>query len=560
MMSRGTLPAEPILIVDDERLIAESLRMTLERQGHKIIVAYNGAEAINLMQQHHFALVVCDLKLPGISGSEVLQFAEKHTPNTIRIALTGLADLDIISNAFNVGHATFFVTKPWDEVSLTHLIAHGLEKYRLLQENQRLNDLILMQHKELEKSHASLKHDLQLGARIHEELLLGKTPVDIPYASIASTTLPSRDIDGDFYDFFHLTDQLLDVVIGDVMGKGIPAALVGTALKSEFERFAMPFIDVKFCRANSGWEDNVLKPKEILECVHQKICKQLITLEYFATLFYGRFDFSKKTLTYVNCGSPKPIHFCKSDGSIKLLESNNFPIGTNMESGYEESCIPWQVGDFFLFYSDGITECRSPEGELFGIERLIQLVQGHCREKAHILVQRITDEIINFGKKVRFDDDVTMVIMEMQAVAKDLTLHEMTATFSSDLTQLPSVWAFVTKLCNSALGDSDKLCVEMQLAVNEAFCNIVQHGYKGSKEHAITMKGKLLSNGVRIDICDWGEEFDPGKIKMPKLDGEQESGFGFFIIRQIADQLTYFKKKSLMDKNKLCIFKNYYIS
>lgn len=560
MNSTGTLPSELILVVDDDPIVVGALKMTLERQGYKTMIAYNGVEAINLMKKNLFALVICDLKLPGISGSEVLQFAEKHASNTIRIALTGLTDLDIISNAFNVGHATLFVTKPWDEVSLTHLIAHGLEKYHLLQENQRLNDLILKQHHELEKRHSFLKHELQLGARIHEELLLGKTPTNIPYANIAATTLPSQDIDGDFYDFFPLTDQLLDVVIGDVMGKGIPAALVGTALKSEFERFAMPFVDVKFCRSNSGWEDNVLKPKEILECVHQKICKPLITLEYFATLFYGRFDFTKRTLTYVNCGSPKPIHFCKADGSINFLESNNYPIGTHLDPSYEESCVSWQVGDFFLFYSDGITESRSPEGELFGVERLTQLLQEHCRDKAHILASSITNAIIDFVKKERFDDDVTLVIMEMQAIAQDLTLHELTATFSSDLTQLPSVWAFVTKLCSSAPGDNDKLSVEMQLAVNEAFCNIVQHSYKGSKEHAITMKGKLLANGVRIDISDWGEEFDPSRIKMPRLDGEEESGFGFLIIRQIADQLTYFKKKNIMDKNKLCIFKNYYMS
>lgn len=559
MTSKVSIPAEPILVVDDDPIVVEALKTMLERQGYQTMMANNGTQAIDLLQKHIFALLICDLKLPDITGSEVLQFAEKRAPNTTRMALTGLTDMDIISKAFNVGHATLFVTKPWDEISLAHLVAHGVEKYHLLQENQRLNDLIREQHYELEKSHTALKHELQLGARIHEELLLGKIPHDVSYTNIAASTLPSRDIDGDFYDFFSVTDQLLDVVIGDVMGKGIPASLVGIALKSELERYAMPFVDVKFCRPNSGWEDNVLKPKEILECVHQKICKPLLSLEYFATMFYGRFDFTKKTLTYVNCGSPKPIHFCKARGTVNLLESENFPMGTNMDASYEETVISWQVGDFFLFYSDGITESRSPNGELFGIDRLKQLVLEHCRDKIHLLVPRITDAIINFAQKDHFEDDVTLVIMEMQAIDQDLIAHEYTATFSSDLAQLPSVWAFVTKICSSAPGNHDKLNVEMQLAVNEAFCNIIQHGYKGSKEHAITMKGKLLSKGVRIDICDWGEEFDPGKVKMPKFNGEQESGFGFFIIRQIADQLTYFKKKNMMDKNKLSIFKNYYL-
>ena len=154
------------------------------------------------MSEHPIALVICDIWLPGMGGIEVLQQAQRLRPNAVRIALTAHSDLQTVLKTINIGHVSQFIVKPWDEFLLIQTVATSLERYRLVNENQNLHSLILSQHRELEKAHEKLRYEMQLGARIHEEMLLGKVPEGLPGISIAATTVPSDEIDGDIFVFY----------------------------------------------------------------------------------------------------------------------------------------------------------------------------------------------------------------------------------------------------------------------------------------------------------------------------------------------------------------------
>lgn len=228
---------ETLLIVDDDRLILAALEETFRREGYPLLLASSGAEALELLKTHQVALILCDQRMPGMLGTETLQKAQEIQPNTIRILLTGNGDLETAIQAINVGRVHQFLTKPWDDSQIRQTIRLWLKQWNLARTNEKLQ-------LEITRSHAAMQKQLYLGAQIHEQLLLGKVPKDIPGMDVAAMTLPSLEIDGDFYDFYRPQPSLFDLVIGDVMGKGLPAALVGTAVKTQLTRFALPAISM----------------------------------------------------------------------------------------------------------------------------------------------------------------------------------------------------------------------------------------------------------------------------------------------------------------------------
>ena len=548
-----------ILIVDDDRLILMALEQTIKREGHEILKASNGEEAVEILRHQRVAVIICDQMMPGISGIDVLKQAQEICPETIRILLTGNRDLAIAMEAINIGHVSQFIEKPWEDALLRQTVNASIEKYKLVKENQKLHDTILLQHKALAIAHENLRQELTLGARIHETLLVGKCPTNIPSFSIAAMSIPSKEIDGDFFEFYQPSHEIMDLVIGDVMGKGIPAALVGTAVKTQMIRFAIPYTHSQVFTKEGCWQDDLLMPHEILKRIEQEIAPQLIELEYFVTLLYGRFNSSKKTFTYVDCGSTKPIHYRAAEKKSYLIEGTNYPLGIMAEDYYQSMETTFAVDDLFVFYSDGVTEMRSEENELYGTQRIIDIVEKNPHLDANELLGLIKSSVLSFGKKDSFDDDCTIIVIKVKNSDFHKEVPKRTAKFSSDFSQLDAVRDFIKRLCLRAPGDTTRLSNLLQLAINEAFCNIVKHGYQEKKGGVVLLQGELRDDGFALEISDQGKVFNPAEIQEPSLAGDQENGFGWYIIRDIADQMSYIPKQSNGGWNHLRIFKHYYL-
>jgi anti-anti-sigma factor len=547
-----------ILLVDDDLLILKALDETLSREGYKILKANDGFQAVDILRNQPVALIICDQRMPGMTGIEVMKQAQVIHPEAIRIILTGNVDLETVLQCINEGQVSQFILKPWEPALLIQTVAASLEKYRLLKENLNLNAITREQHEKLTKTHEILRHELVLGARIHETMLLGKVPKNIPGFFIEVMTIPSKEIDGDFFEFYRPSFQTLDVVLGDVMGKGIPAALVGTAIKTQFMRFAVPFTHVQVYHRDEGWEEDLLSPAEILANVHQEIVPQLIHLEYFASIFYGRFLLQKRTLEFVDCGSTKPLHFRCKDKTCVMLVGHNFPLGTvEIETYYTEE-ISYMKGDFFIFYSDGLTEAMSPEKQLYGHERLIELVKANSEVYPHELLEIIKKSVTSFTGKSTFDDDFTVIIMKAETADTFTQTRLSTAKFHADLSQVKAVRDFVDRFCKQAPGDKGRLARELQLAINEAFCNIVKHGYKNEQERIVLIEARLDEEGVFVELSDQSQGFNPADIQHPSLAGDQDNGYGWYLIREIVDQITYIRKESAKGWNHLQIFKRYH--
>lgn len=548
---------EPILIVDDDRFILLALEETLKREGFDVLTAKNGEEAVDILSKQPISLILCDQRMPGISGVEVLAKAQELAPYAMRIMLTGNADLETALNAINIGQVSQYITKPWDDLDLQQKIQAAIGTYRLVKENRKLTEVILDQNKELTKNHLNFQHELRLGARIHQTLLLGKVPVKETDLEIKAISIPSKDIDGDFFEFYQPSSQVMDVVVGDVMGKGLPAALVGTAVKSQLMRFAMPAIHAQIYEKKGMWLEDLLSPKEVLKQVHAAMVPQLIYLEYFACLFYARFHMGRKTLQYIDCGSPKPLHFKAETKEIQLLKGEGLPLGTVDIEKYDIHETSYGPNDLFVFYSDGVTEARSPDGEFFGEDKLQELVQSNADLSADDLIGLIRNTVIEFTHMGDLHDDFTLVVVKVKPELMKSETETVTAKFSSHLSQLQAVRDFVNRVCKKAHQTDENFTQKLQLAINEIFCNITIHGYKSDPFGTITIRAEILDDGIALEIFDTGHTFDPATIEEPSLAGDEDNGFGWYLIKEIVDRITYVRKKDSDGQNHLHVFKQF---
>jgi sigma-B regulation protein RsbU (phosphoserine phosphatase) len=223
---------------------------------------------------------------------------------------------------------------------------------------------------------------------------------------VAALTIPSQQIDGDFYDFYQHSDTCLDVVVGDVMGKGVPAALLGAALKSHFLR-ALNHLIASVDRGQ------LPEPEDIVALVHRDITRQFIGLESFATLCYARFDLEKHQVAVVDCGHTKTVHFQHHAGTCEMLQGAHAPLGVSEQEIYQQVSFPFAVGDLFVFYSDGVTEAQNEAGEFFGVDRLVELIRANSRLTPEEVVDRVRRAVIAFSHAEAFADDVTCVAVKI---------------------------------------------------------------------------------------------------------------------------------------------------
>jgi phosphoserine phosphatase RsbU/P len=375
------------------------------------------------------------------------------------------------------------------------------------------------------------EQEVEIGFRIQQTLLLEQPPQDLPGVSAAALTIPSQRIDGDFYDFFNHKDTCLDVIVGDVMGKGIPAALLGAATKSHFLQALSRLISLS--------EPGTLpEPKDIVTLAHSEVARQLIELESFVTVCYARFDLVARRLDLVDCGHTTAIHYKADTRTCRLLTGENLPLGVSEHEIFEQLSVPVDPGDVLLFYSDGLTETRNAAGELFGIERLADAVQRHGHLAPRELIERIRLAAVEFSSSERFGDDLTCVAVRIEDRLLPLVRAEI--DIISDLKELSRARAFIREFCARLDQPPGEDTVnQLELAVTEAASNVMRHAYGGRSDRRIQLDAEAYEDRIVLRLHHLGQSFDPEAVRPPSFDGSREGGFGMFIISQSMDEVRY---------------------
>jgi sigma-B regulation protein RsbU (phosphoserine phosphatase) len=411
--------------------------------------------------------------------------------------------------------------------SLSRLLETIAYQASMLMDSDRLNRKV--------RESELLAQEINIASSIQQTLLLANAPKQVPCLEAAAFSLPSQNIDGDFYDFFQHPDGTLDVLIGDVMGKGVAAALLGAATKSQFLRSI-----ANLALRSTGTPP---EPREIVQRAAMRLGARLLELERFVTLCYARFDKRGERLSFVDCGHTSTIRVSKQTGESTLLRSDDLPLGVYKDFECEQHSLEIAPGDTFVFYSDGVTENRSPDGEFFGDERLVECVQTWSSLGPKLLLDQVRKEAVRFRGSEKFSDDFTCVAIRIRlGEEREQPLLLRTGDFQCDLEELTRVRGWLRELAEVMPEGSrldDDSIARMELTCTEIFANCAIHSGDRPCEAPIRVEGSVYASHVTIRIVHAGAAYDPFSVPPPAFDGSRDSGFGIFIVSRCADELAF---------------------
>jgi serine phosphatase RsbU (regulator of sigma subunit) len=278
--------------------------------------------------------------------------------------------------------------KPYNrqDIDLIHTVANqgavAIENARLFQEN-------------LEKQR--MEEELNIARDLQMSMLPAGCP-QVAGFDLAATCIPAREVGGDFYDFFEMDDERLALIVGDVTGKSVSGALVMSAARSVFrmlsEKQEEPGVGHIMVRAN-------------------RRAKKDMRPGMFIALLYALLDAKERTLSLCNAGQTQPIQFSSSTGAASLVETSGdtFPLGILEEADYEETRIRLEPGDRVVFYTDGIVEAMNDKKEIFGFERLLEVVKNGRGMDADCLLKNIMTRVKEFVGETPQSDDLTVIVL-----------------------------------------------------------------------------------------------------------------------------------------------------
>src|ERR1700694_3471526 len=255
-------------------------------------------------------------------------------------------------------------------------------------ENARLYEEIARQEQRLER-------DLALARELQFRLLPHSLP-KMPHLDVEAKFVPARAIGGDLYDFVPYSLSRLGIAIGDVSGKGAPAAIYAALVSG-------------ILRSHAPIEPG---PAEMLSAVNLSLAERRIAAQ-FVSIIYAVWDDERRTLLVANSGLPRPI-YCH-DGKIEFIEATGLPLGLFDEADYDEFSFKAKPGDLFVFYSDGILDARNRFGHSFGPERVAAIVTGCATKAADCVVNEIFKAVTEHAAGVDTFDDQTVVAIKVKA-------------------------------------------------------------------------------------------------------------------------------------------------
>jgi sigma-B regulation protein RsbU (phosphoserine phosphatase) len=242
---------------------------------------------------------------------------------------------------------------------------------------------------------ARIAEQMRLAGIVQRSMIPDKAP-DVPGFDIAATYIPCFDVGGDFYDFIRTGDNCIAVMIADVIGKGVPAAIMASSFKGAVRAYTD-------CEGSRG------AIKEIMNRLNKMALAECREGE-FVSLFYAIVDFEEKTMTYCNCGHEPTMLF--REGKATDLTKGGLVLGVKKEAEYEIETVKLRRGDCLLFYTDGLIDAANFEGQLWGQENLQETAGKFCNASAEQMVRDILGYRRRFVGLARQTDDTSIVVVK----------------------------------------------------------------------------------------------------------------------------------------------------
>ncbi|TGK87713.1 response regulator [Leptospira noumeaensis] len=370
-----------ILAVDDDPINLEVLKIQLSGCGFNVVPVLDGPTAISVANEIKPDLILLDIMMPKMSGYQVCKILrETYSIHEMPILmLTAKNRIDDVLSGLEAG-ANDFLGKPFDKRELL----------------ARVNTLILLKSAVEEKEdYLNIKAELKLAKKIQDSSLPLHPPTG-ERAKIVSRYNPMTAIGGDYYDFYTPDEYSLGVVIADVSGHGIPAAIVAAMFKMAF-----------------NLQKHVSKkPNEVLKRINKLLLDSIH--KQFVTACYLFFDLKNQRILYASAGHPPVAFYRRQTNKVELVRPRGRILGCFPEIPDEVLDIPFNVGDRVILYTDGISEARNPAGDMFGDERLSNyIVENSTNGSAEIFADGLLEKVKEFCEKPIPEDDITLVVVDL---------------------------------------------------------------------------------------------------------------------------------------------------
>jgi serine phosphatase RsbU (regulator of sigma subunit) len=373
-----------VLVIDDDPEIHRLLRARLEARGYAVSDADSGEAGIKMLREVRPDLVFLDVAMSGMTGIDVLDFIRSQRFDVAVILTTAYSSEQVAIAALRHG-ADDYLRKPFDRSEFQAALDRTLSRLTMSRQIGQLR-------RELAKKQVQLAEELARAAAVQADLLPIENP-PLPGFEIGARCLPAREVGGDFYDWQQLPGGILSLTVGDVMGKGMSAALLMATVRAVIRAMV----------SQHG-------PADAVQHTASSLDGDLARSGSFVTLFHAQLNTITGDLRYVDAGHGQAL-LRRSNGDIAPLQPWGLPLGVLTTERYSEGVVTLAPGDMLVIYSDGLSEARP---ELFRDQATLAS-QLTADDTAAVTAQKLVDLATAGGGQL--PDDLTVVVVRRPPVA-----------------------------------------------------------------------------------------------------------------------------------------------
>ncbi len=379
-----------ILVVDDEPdlelLIRQRFRKQIRNNELQFVFAQNGVQALRKLEEDHdISVVLSDINMPEMDGLTLLEkISEKNDPRIKSVIISAYGDMENIRTAMNRG-AFDFLMKPIDFTDLEVTVQKTIQQLEVINRALKARDELV-----------AVQRDLLTASHIQQSLLPKEFPPfpHRPEIDLYAEMQTAKEVGGDFYDFYFIDDDRLAFAVGDVSGKGIPAAIYMAVSRTLLKAIA----------------HQVVNPGEVLRKFNSMMIPESDSAT-FVTMFFGVLNTHTGEVQYSN-GGHNPPYLIRSKGEVQQLPTTEGALlGKIPHLEFETKRLQLGTGDTLFLYTDGVTEAMDPDMNMFKEERLESYLRTVNGSTIHDVVKGSVAEIKKHTREAPQFDDITVMTL-----------------------------------------------------------------------------------------------------------------------------------------------------
>jgi serine phosphatase RsbU (regulator of sigma subunit)/anti-sigma regulatory factor (Ser/Thr protein kinase) len=333
---------------------------------------------------------------------------------------------------------------------------------------------------------------------------------------VSTHLIMAQDLAGDFFSISELSPNAIGVVIGDVVGKGIPASLMAMSIHTMFTQ------EAKLLRS----------PNELLSLVNRMLHNRFKGDFWYATAFYAKILVSNLSVTYARAGHEFPLLYRAKTGQVEELAVEGLPLGMFANSFYQTQKIDLEDNDRLLLFTDGLPDATNPAGDRFGHDKVIELLKKHGRKSSGEIIDIYVREVERFCDGSPYFDDIALALFSV--------VPDMWTTWEIPPRTFDELLDSISCELEEAGADEDTIW-DIRLALDECIINAQKHGNMRSPDLPVYICYLINPHRAIFQVSDNGEGFEYEHLPDPTLEPQimSEYGRGVYITREVMDEVEF---------------------